>query len=51
MFKDVILFQIERDFGYTQKQALDYYNRIDNDTRKEFEKEYYEEARKSFYED
>jgi hypothetical protein len=49
--KENVIRQIQKDYGYTRKQALDFYDRIDNECRAEFNAEYYAEARKSFYED
>ena len=49
--KENVIKQIQKDYGYTRKQALDFYDRIDDDMRIEFDAEYYAEARKSFYED
>lgn len=49
--KEKVITQIQKDYGYTRKQALDLYNRIDDECRAEFEAEYYAEARKSFEED
>lgn len=49
--KEKVIYQIQKDYGYTRKQAVDFYNRIDDETRKEFDAEYYAEARKSFWED
>lgn len=48
--RDVIR-QIQKDYGYTYEQALDFYNRIDDECRAEFDAEYHAEARKAFYED
>lgn len=49
--KEHVITQIQKDFGYTRKQAVDYYNKIDDECRKEFDTEFEAEARKSFYED
>lgn len=49
--KEHVITQIQKDYDYTRKQALDFYNRIDDETRAEFDKEYYTEARKAFLED
>lgn len=49
--KENVIRQIQKDYGYTRKDALDFYNRIDDEMREEFDKEYYAEARKAFYED
>lgn len=49
--KENVITQIQKDYGYTHKQALDFYDRIDDECRAEFNAEYYAEARKSFYED
>ena len=49
--KENVITQIQKDYGYTRKQALDFYNRIDDEMRTEFDAEYYAEARKAFYKD
>ena len=49
--KEKVIYQIQRDFGFTRQKALDYYNKIDDEMRAEFNAEYYAEARKSFWED
>ena len=49
--KENVITQIQKDYGYTRKQALDFYNKIDDECRKEFDDEYQAEARKSFWED
>lgn len=49
--KEMVIKQIQKDYGYTRKQALNFYERIDDETRQEFDNEYYAEARKAFYED
>ena len=49
--KENVITQIQKDYGYTRKHARDFYNRIDDECRAEFDAEYYAEARKSFYED
>lgn len=49
--KEHVITQIQKDFGYTRKQAVDYYNKIDDEYRKEFDTEFNAEATKSFYED
>ena len=49
--KEKVIIQIQKDYGYTRKQALDFYDRIDDECRAEFEAEYYAEAKKAFYED
>ena len=46
-----VIAQIQKDYGYNYKQAEDFYNKIDDECRAEFDAEYYAEARKSFYED
>ena len=45
-----VIAQIQKDYGYNYKQAEDFYNKIDDECRAEFDAEYYAEARKSFYE-
>ena len=49
--KENVIAQIQKDYGYARKQALNFYDRIDDECRAEFNAEYYAEARKSFYED
>lgn len=49
--KEKVIIQIQKDYGYTRQQAIDFYNKIDDETREEFEKEYYSEIYKSFLED
>ncbi len=49
--KEHVITQIQKDYGYTRKQALDFYYRIDDELRIEFDIEYYAEAKKSFWED
>ena len=49
--KEKVITQIQKDYGYTRQQALNFYNKIDDETRAEFDAEYYAEARKSFWED
>lgn len=49
--KENVITQIQKDYGYTRKQALDFYDRIDDECRAEFYAEYCAEARKSFWED
>lgn len=49
--KEHVITQIQKDFGYTRKQAVDYYNKIDDEYRKELDAEFDAEATKSFYED
>ena len=46
-----VIAQIQKDYGYNYKQAEDFYNKIDDECRAEFDAEYYAESRKSFYED
>lgn len=46
-----VIAQIQKDYGYNYKQAEDFYNKIDDECRAEFDAEYYTEARKSFWED
>lgn len=48
--KDVI-YQIQRDFGWTKEKAEAYYNKIDEDMKQEIDNEYHAEAQKSFWED
>lgn len=49
--KENVIRQIQKDYGYSRKQALNFYDRIDDETRKEFDIEYYAEAKKAFWED
>ena len=49
--KEHVITQIQKDYGYTRKQALDFYNRIDDEYRAEFDAEYHADAKKSFWED
>lgn len=46
-----VIAQIQKDYGYNYKQAEDFYNKIDDECRAEFDAEYYAEAKKSFWED
>lgn len=46
-----VITQIQKDYGYNYKQALDFYNRIDDECRAKFDAEYYAEAKKAFWED
>lgn len=49
--KEQVIKQIQSDYGYSRKQALDFYNRIDDECRAEFYYEALAEAKKSFWED
>lgn len=49
--KEKVIYQIQRDYGFTRQKAVDFFNKIDNETREEFDREYYSEAKKSFWED
>lgn len=49
--KENVIRQIQKDYGYTRQQAQDFYDRIDDECREEFDAEYYAEARKAFWED
>lgn len=51
MFKDDVIYQIQKDYGMSKKEATDFYNRIDEDMRKEFYAEHETEITKSFWED
>ena len=46
--KEHVITQIQKDFGYTRKQAVDYYNKIDDEYRKELDAEFNAEVSKSF---
>lgn len=51
MFRENVIYQIQKDFGWTKEKAIKYYNQIDEDMKKEFEAEFHSEAKKSFWED
>lgn len=51
MFKEDCIKAIQYDYGMTKKEAEKYYNQIDEDMKKEFVAGYYDQAKKSFYED
>ena len=51
MFRTDVIYQIQRDFGWTKEKAEKYYNQIDEDMKKEFYAEFHHEAKQSFWED
>ena len=51
MFRDDVIYQIQKDYGWTKEKATKYYNQIDEDMKKEYFAEFHSQAVKSFYED
>ena len=49
--KEHVITQIQKDYGYSRQKATEFYNKIDDDMRVEFDNEYHAEAKKSFWED
>ena len=47
--KEHVITQIQKDYGYTRKQALDFYDRIDDECRAEFDAEYYAEENEAVW--